>query len=796
MRPTRLELTGFTAFRAPVVVDFADADLFALAGPTGAGKSSLIDAMCFALYGSVPRLDRRAVAPVISSSAAEARIRLDFTVGDDAYTAARVVRRTVTGATTKEARLEGRRHGEADVIAGDAESVTSAVTDLIGLGFEQFTTCVVLPQGEFARFLHDTPKGRQDLLVRLLDLGVYERMRTRAHERTTAAAARAEVRETRLTELAGATPDAVAVAEARVTELQRLHDRVSAALPELAALQQAEATARGESARLDEQRRRLQELRIPEGIDALDAAVDAAGAALAAAAAAVAGATADRERAELERDELGDPAELTALAAAHERRRGLQERVRKGRSVVDGRRRAADEAATALAESAATLDDANRVAADNRSRHAAAALRRDLAPGETCPVCGQVVDTVPGGDTPTPLREADDAVLAAQAQQHAAQQRHTSAVAALHGAEELLATVTTELAALDAELVDAPDPATVAEHLAAIRTADTAVTAARRREREAVEREREAGRRREHARAARDEAWTAVERARDRVADLAPPAPDRRSLRMAWAGLLTWQETVLEKVQTGFDEARDRAEAARSRHENLQDQLRRDVIAAGLAGDTSHLAATVHEALVLARRRGVELAEQVRLAESLRDEVRAEREREQVGRSLARHLAANGFERWLLDEALGRLAHDASHRLRALSNGQYSLGVDPQRNFTVVDHAAADERRPARTLSGGETFLASLSLALALADEIAGLAAGRAVRLESLFLDEGFGTLDPSALDVVASALDELGATGRTVGIVTHVRDLAERMPVRFEVRRTPTGATVERVER
>ncbi|MDQ3343478.1 MAG: AAA family ATPase, partial [Actinomycetota bacterium] len=75
MRPTRLELQGFTAFREAVTVDFSDADLFALSGPTGAGKSSLIDAMCFALYGSVPRLDRRTVAPIIAAGVIEARVR-------------------------------------------------------------------------------------------------------------------------------------------------------------------------------------------------------------------------------------------------------------------------------------------------------------------------------------------------------------------------------------------------------------------------------------------------------------------------------------------------------------------------------------------------------------------------------------------------------------------------------------------------------------------------------------------------------------------------------------------------
>ena len=102
--------------------------------------------------------------------------------------------------------------------------------------------------------------------------------------------------------------------------------------------------------------------------------------------------------------------------------------------------------------------------------------------------------------------------------------------------------------------------------------------------------------------------------------------------------------------------------------------------------------------------------------------------------------------------------------------------------------------RGARTLSGGETFLASLSLALALADNIADLAPEGAARIESMFLDEGFGTLDPGTLDVVAGAMEELASNGRMIGIVTHVADLAERMPAQFRVTKGPATSSVELV--
>ena len=104
MRPLRLHLEGFASFRDPCDIDFSDAELFVITGPTGAGKSSLIDAMTFALYGSVPRLDARTVFPVITTGKSEARVAFEFAVGDEEYTAARVVRRTKTGASTKEAK--------------------------------------------------------------------------------------------------------------------------------------------------------------------------------------------------------------------------------------------------------------------------------------------------------------------------------------------------------------------------------------------------------------------------------------------------------------------------------------------------------------------------------------------------------------------------------------------------------------------------------------------------------------------------------------------------------------------
>ncbi len=188
MRPRRLELEGFGAFRAPAVVDFADVELLALVGATGAGKSTLIDAMTFALYGSVARYDdRKAVAPVINQLSTRARVRLEFELGDETYTVVRVVQRTARGASTKDAVLEhaGSR------IAGDAKAVTAEITRLLGLDVDQFNRTVVLPQGRFADFLHANPADRQATLRQLLGFDIYRRIAVAARQR--AAIARNQV---------------------------------------------------------------------------------------------------------------------------------------------------------------------------------------------------------------------------------------------------------------------------------------------------------------------------------------------------------------------------------------------------------------------------------------------------------------------------------------------------------------------------------------------------------------------------------------------------------------------------
>uniref|UniRef100_UPI003D79920A SbcC/MukB-like Walker B domain-containing protein n=1 Tax=Nocardia brasiliensis TaxID=37326 RepID=UPI003D79920A len=111
------------------------------------------------------------------------------------------------------------------------------------------------------------------------------------------------------------------------------------------------------------------------------------------------------------------------------------------------------------------------------------------------------------------------------------------------------------------------------------------------------------------------------------------------------------------------------------------------------------------------------------------------------------------------------------------------LGLDIRDDYTGAV-------RPAKTLSGGETFMAALSLALGLADTVAAESGG--LVLDTLFIDEGFGGLDADTLDAVMGVLDELRAGGRVVGVVSHVDEMRQRIPSRLHVRRGRTGSHLE----
>ena len=772
-------MVGFSAFAERTVVDFEGAELFALTGPTGAGKTSVLDAILFALYGAVPRHGKQAVTAVVTQGLLEARVGLEFTVADAAYRVARVVRRDPkTGrASTAEARLE---MGD-EVIASGASDVTAEIEDRLGLSFDQFCRCVLLPQGEFARFLHDKPGDRQDLLVALLDLGIYEKVGRLATVRKEVAEARVGEIDARLTRIGEVEPEHLERAAARVTLLEELAVTVESSTKTLEDLTGRRAEAERTAA--DKRRRAgmLAKLSAPPGLDELAQHLAEASAQLEAARSEQQMAVGRLEKAE---------AAFMALPA-----RGILERWRERRVELSELEQLLEKAALVLEEAeteavatATSAEKTSRVLEEAQRAHAAAHLRSGLAIGEDCPVCHRRIDELSEEPPPAELEQAKQERDQTADRARRAALSHAAAEAdnrSLHLRQESLA----------GELTEAPPPHEVDASLAAITAAEEELRNCRQANADATAAVDAATTRRDLHTSKERKARNELQGAWRSLAEIDPPVLDFEDVPGQWEQLLSWAEARKPVLVREADEADEALAVLRVELDELAADVLERCKAAGVE------VGSVRPGVAVAGAKAAAVAERDRISEALSEvsHLRSERanklEEAVVAREVGRQLRADHFERWLLEEAMRLLADGANRRLVELARGRYSLTVDSSLGFEVVDHFAADERRSVRTLSGGETFLVSLALALSLADHIVELAASDQNRLESIFLDEGFGTLDAETLEVVAAVIADIGATGKTVGFVTHVAALAEQAPVRFEVATGAGGATITRVD-
>lgn len=313
------------------------------------------------------------------------------------------------------------------------------------------------------------------------------------------------------------------------------------------------------------------------------------------------------------------------------------------------------------------------------------------------------------------------------------------------------------------------------------------------------------------ARARERSAQSAVDDART-AADQASRRQESLTSRLAAAagqlGELLGQETVLSEAENGSrDLARHLAEEARAALRAAETDLAKatDEAAAArrqtaelltaldvAAGDaTQGFDRVLIEAQKIQARDAATVAElegRLGRAREFEEDLARFEKRRDVFRQLADDLTASKFLRYLLEQERAALAALGSERFEALSEGRYRFSQDG--TFQVVDLNNAGAERRAETLSGGETFLASLALALALAEKVT---AGGG-RLDAFFLDEGFGSLDPEHLDLALQGIEHLvnGSENRLVTVVSHVPEMRERLEDLIELDKDPlTGKTV-----
>ncbi|MDD0975246.1 AAA family ATPase [Pseudomonas fontis] len=265
--------------------------------------------------------------------------------------------------------------------------------------------------------------------------------------------------------------------------------------------------------------------------------------------------------------------------------------------------------------------------------------------------------------------------------------------------------------------------------------------------------------------------------------------------------LLAIDEEQLSQLRQSLQNAEKAIEQAKVLVQEREQRLQQHQA----LGNGELSAEQLEQALVEAQQ---QLASREHQCAELRAEQAEDQRRQQANQALAGRIAeAHGqWQRWarlsaLIGSATGDvfrkiaqgynldlLVHHANVQLRQLARRYRLKRGGSLLGLLVLDTEMGDELRSVHSLSGGETFLVSLALALGLASM-----ASSTLRIESLFIDEGFGSLDPESLQLAMDALDGLQAQGRKVAVISHVQEMHERIPVQIQVRRQGNGlSTVE----
>ncbi len=810
MRPVRLLLDGFGCYRQAAEADFSDVDFFALVGPTGSGKSTLIDGLCFALYGTVPRWGKEnAIAQALAPAANACRVCLVFEAAGKRYGAVRALTRDKRGQVhTKEARLElldpeipadapiaEILAASIDQLAEGPDQVKARVQEILGLTYEHFTQSVLLPQGQFSEFLHAKASARQDLLVELLAFGVYNKVGQLARKRAELANDRMRIAQTARTQLADATEEAESRAATRVMELTGLARIVEEKLQSLGQLKEQAERAAQQAGEVRKETGLLAAVQIPAEVPGLAQRISEADQLLAARRKQRDAADEAEAQAQQAREVLPDRTRMEILRKAYEDQRDLIMQLEQLERTLAEKQADQQRQAAKVQAAEHELQRARDDLVHTERSHAAAALAQDLRVGDACPVCLQPVASLPHHPTPADLTQAKAAVDSADKQLRQEQAAHQKVASATAAASSNVENTQKQIERSSTTLTGASSEADVLALLEVITAADQTLSKAQKEARTRRAELAAAEKTRSSLIEEETKARAELNRFRDSVVQLGAPAIEDTDLAAAWQALTTWaraQHAERGKRQPDLD-----ATAAGIQHQatNEESTLIGLLTERGITepADPARAAAAVATQRERATNQLTAVRENRKKAARLDDQIRVYREEEQVAAMLGQLLRATSFEGWVCGEALDSLVAEASETLMELSAGQYQLDRDNRNDLIVIDYQDAAARRPVHTLSGGETFQASLALALALSSQVIGLSAGMR-DLNSMFLDEGFGTLDEDTLETVATTLERLATdSDRMVGVITHVAALAERVPVRFVVSHTGGTSTLRK---
>lgn len=874
MRPERLRISAFGPYAGEEDVDFSILEnhmLFLICGPTGAGKSTILDAMCYALYGKTSGAVRSG-EDLRSNYVGYDRktyVEFDFAIGNRHY-------RIYRSPTQLLERQKGDRSkpvehkGKADFYEIDEEGrekahitskgVDSAVEKLLGVGLEQFRQIILLPQGDFRKLLLADSSDRQKVMEQLFQTGIYLAFEKRLQEETQKLKteySRGELQRTTLLETCRSESEEELEKQAEINEkvlkeketefmqadkeqqvFLRAYDEANVLHGAFLRLETAETALK----RMEEKRKEKEELRghikmiraaqsvTKEWSEAVNAKKQQRTAAE----------TLEKAAADLPVKEKAKAEAEQALALFEKEKPKQKERIEmKGkleqyrnpsRSYGTAKREAERLAGiyavkqkeaerlreqVSAAEKKAAEDKKNWLCRNRIFMEGQAfVLAEKLTDGQPCPVCGSLSHPAPAVAGEDRITEKD--VKDAERQMHLSEDaekkiRHEAEAyqaRELAAAKESADKAMTVLSELEKNL-----PAAYRDSLALekeIKDLETRISSFEKSLEQAEEKRKNA----ETIYQALKEQKELLEKQAGEFLKVSEEKNCILKIKVAEAGFTDWFECSrymkeVPRLEAYENDLKIYDQSVHAEEEKIKGEKEKT------AGKTkpdmndwnekrTKLLESMKQFVAEKAEKETELKKQ---KETLKKLYQLKETQKEISEkySLVAHLweIAQGketginLERFVLGALLDAVTEKANLRLMEMSGNRYELlrkrgERSDGRKKAGLDLEVFDgntgRARPAATLSGGETFLASLSLALGLADVVQEYAGG--VHLDAMFIDEGFGSLDSESLDLAMKTLQELKGQNRLIGLISHVGGLEERIPAKLRVTKTQTGST------
>lgn len=771
MKPLKLILSGWGPYRDSQTIDFtpvAGGGLFLITGPTGAGKTTVFDAVTFALYGEVSGSIREKDSLRSDFAAADQTtwVELTFVHRGEIYRIVRnprYERAKLRGEGTTSENENAQMYCGENLVTTGSQPVTEAVSELLGLDYRQFKQISMIAQGEFTKLLMATSKERTLIFRDIFQTRLYDVIAQKLGQRVRALNDRLDEVRHRMDETAGAFRVESEAWEKAWSQKSRNYGKLAA----LAEADSEEKMLRRE--KLKEQQEQLDKaykklVQSTEQARQNNKAIDVF--------------LADSEQLEQMKQELETakvrrkalqkeakklPEMERNLAETDERQRVLTEQLGRLEEWRHAKARLSHlQEQYLLLDQQAKGKKAEYEMQDDRFRKASAGiLAQVLKAGEPCPVCGSMEHPAPATLTEELPDEKQLEQLKKEAEKqmnlaNEAQTKAAGALGALRQVEESLAGLWTQLQDSD------EDEQTALQRGLSEEMVNQALDRVSQQLEESRQRNRKLTREIQELRQSCQEVEILVEKQKAAVAQKKSGLSKPRSMERQ--DISEWSRQIQDMEALRRQQARER--------EKLQTTL------------------SINQ-------NGVrQMKEHMEVRQKLEEEYGTLRKLERAASgSNNRKLV---LEQYVLSVYFEDILRAANQRLRSMTGDRYELyrqeeGKDRRMKegmeLEVLDQYTG-KKRSVRSLSGGESFKAALALALGTSDVIQSYAGG--IQVETMFVDEGFGALDSESLAQAIEILTALGDSRRMIGIISHVEELKERIDDQIIVEKTNNGSSIK----